>query len=96
MRSRATAVFKTCSSKKFYKTQEEARRTASLRSHDVGFPLYTYSCRQCNGYHLTKQPPVYIEQQVSARVAVNRVEQRNYAENVVRYMVAAALQRKYT
>jgi hypothetical protein len=95
MRSLASMQFTTCDRKKFFSTMEEARRIASLRSRAEGFPLYVYSCRQCRGYHLTKQPPTHIERQEKLRRDDAVLVQRNYAENIVSYLVGAALKRRF-
>lgn len=46
--------FASCESKKRYRTQDEARRTARNCKKHRGVELHAYFCPICKGYHLTR------------------------------------------
>lgn len=58
MRSLAEAQYATCGRKKFFHNQQEAEIAADYRTHTEKVKIYTYPCRLCRGWHLTKQPQI--------------------------------------
>ena len=92
MRSKASMEFRTCSSKRAYKTLEEARSVARLRSKSEGFPIYVYHCRLCNHKHLTKHTPLRIERQ-QLQHQLDLIDAKIASQNKVLFLIQAALRR---
>lgn len=46
-----------CGAKKVYDSERIAQRAADDRSALIGKRLYTYRCRHCKRYHMTKSAP---------------------------------------
>ena len=82
--------FRTCSSKRAYKTQAEALSVANWRSQAEGFPLYVYHCRLCNHKHLTKQTPLHVERKQLLR-QLDLIDQRIAAQNTALFLIQRAL-----
>lgn len=53
---KATQLVYGCTFKKRYGTADVA--ASSISTHrDIGKPMRAYSCKHCNGWHLTSRPP---------------------------------------
>lgn len=48
---------KTCLNKRVYKTRDFADRAAKFASKEFKTPMYVYSCKHCQHFHLTKHAP---------------------------------------
>ncbi len=75
-----------------YRTLEEARAVARLRSRAEGFSIYVYHCRLCNHKHLTKHVPLHIERQ-RLQHQIDLIGTRIEAQNKVLFLIQTALRR---
>lgn len=54
--NQAPVMYSSCLKKSRYSTEAKAKRYAELSTKRGGIPIYTYYCRICMGFHLTKRP----------------------------------------
>lgn len=61
-RVRGADVYRSCTRKSRYKTNQEAQKAARKMSFMYGTEMRSYYCRFCEGYHLTKKPLKIVEE----------------------------------
>lgn len=59
-------VYKTCTSKRRFRSYERGREVVTLAARREGLQLAVYECPFCHGYHLTRQLRPHLEWTVGA------------------------------